>query len=134
MNIYTCIGNLTADPKIRTSQTNDGELTIATFSIAINNGKDLEPLYLNCVAFNQKATLIRDYLTKGSKVGISGALTSRTYEKDGVKGKVFEVIISSIEFLSPKKAEETTDYKGDRTLQENEQEFKDLPTSDDLPF
>lgn len=133
MNIFYGIGNLTKDPTIRTFNTEDGERAVCSFSIAISEGKD-KATFVNCVAFDKKAQLIKDYTYKGFKIAVVGKLQQRTYDKqDGTKNTVLEVIVNDIEFLTPKKEQETTDYVGDRTLEENEEAFKDLPT-DDLPF
>lgn len=97
MDINTVVlsGNLGKAPEIK----NNGELTIATFTIA-NGGWDSKTKqettqWVNIVAFGGSAKIC-EKLNKGNKVIVTGKLRLRSYEKDGVKKFVTEVLANEI--------------------------------------
>ena len=57
----------------------------------------------NVVVFNKLAEICRRVLTKGSKCTILGRIQTRSWETDGVKQYIKEVIANSCEFMEPKK-------------------------------
>lgn len=103
MNVYSCIGNLTADPEIFGYGNNE---TGAHYTVAVNAGKD-KTLFVNCTAYGANAKVAVDYFKKGMKIGISGALLPVEYtSKDGTKHKSFGVRVQSQTFCESKKKEE----------------------------
>ena len=109
MNKVLLIGNLTSEPQLRYTTNNT---PVATFTIAVNrNGvkKDgtKETDFINVVVWNKRAENVKNYLDKGSKVGIVGRLQVRSYQNDkGQNRYVTEVVADEIEFLNTKKPEE----------------------------
>lgn len=107
MNAVHLTGRLTRDPELRT--TNNGNY-VCQFTIAVNRkraGADGEKIadFINCVAWRKTAEVVAKYLTKGKMVAVNGELHSRTYEKDGRKNYVLEVVCDEyggVEFLTPK--------------------------------
>lgn len=77
MNICTFIGNLTKDATTKTRQ--DGT-TYLMFSIAVNEGKGQEKraFYVTCFVTHYSPNLTQ-YLRKGTKVGVSGAISPSAY-------------------------------------------------------
>ena len=78
------IGNLTADPEIRTMP--NGE-QVANFSIALNekykakDGNVVENVeYVRIVLYRRLAEIAGQYLTKGSQVYIEGRLKTRKWQ------------------------------------------------------
>lgn len=51
------------------------------------------------VFFNKLAEIAGEYLKKGSKVYIEGSLRTRSYEKDGQKHYVTEIVASDLQML-----------------------------------
>lgn len=104
-NNVVFIGRLTRDPEIKVVG-NDNK--VCNFSLArnrsYNKDKDHpEADFIDCVAWNKTAELIGKYFHKGSRMGVAGELQTRTYDdNNGVKRKVVEIIVNSIEFLDPK--------------------------------
>ena len=92
------IGNLTKD--VETKQTQNGN-QIAKFCVAVQRPykKDTADFF-DVVAYNKLGELCSQYLSKGRKVAVVGYMTTRTYEKDGITRKVYEVVGEDIEFLS----------------------------------
>lgn len=103
------IGNLTADPVLRSTQ--DGK-QVATFTVAVNekrNGKDYATFY-NCSAWEKRAEPIVKYLTKGSKVYVDGKVSARAYKtKDGEQRASLDLNVSTCEFLDTAKRGEAYD-------------------------
>lgn len=109
MNQVLLIGRLTKDPDVRYTQS---QTAVARFSVAINrgkdkDGKDLGADYPNVVCFGKTAELVEKYLGKGRLVGITGKITTGSYEKDGKKYYTTDITASHIEFLD--KAVENSD-------------------------
>lgn len=99
INNVTLVGRMAKDCDLRYSPSGTA---IASFTIACNRyGKD-EADFINCVAFKKTAEALANYTKKGSLVGLTGSIQVRTYEKDGRKIWVTEVLANSIQFLEPK--------------------------------
>ena len=102
MNKVILIGNLTADPELRKTQS---DVSVCTFRIAVqrrftNQQGVREADFINIVTWRQTAELCARYLTKGRKCGVVGMLQTRSYEaQDGTKRHVTEVIADEVEFL-----------------------------------
>ena len=102
MTAITIIGNLTADPELK--YTNSGAawatLTIAstprTYDKTSGDWKDGETLFLRATLWREAAENLTESLTKGTRVIATGKLKSRTYEKDGEKRTVTELDIEEI--------------------------------------
>lgn len=86
MSVNKClfIGNLTADPEIRTMP--NGE-QVANFSIALNekykakDGNIVENVeYVRIVLYRRLAEIAGQYLTRGSQVYIEGRLKTRKWQ------------------------------------------------------
>ena len=100
----TVIGNLTADPELRTI--NDGT-PVAHFTVAstprifdreTKEWKDGETLFLRCSLWRQAAENLVASLKKGTRVIVTGRLRQRTFETtDGnTPGKVIELEVDEI--------------------------------------
>jgi single-strand DNA-binding protein len=102
MNRVVLIGNLTADPELRKTQS---DISVCTFRLAVqrrftNQQGVREADFINIVTWRQTAELCARYLTKGRKCGVSGVLQTRSYEaQDGTKRHVSEVVADEVEFL-----------------------------------
>ena len=101
--IVTVVGNLTADPELRYTQSGlaVANLTIAstprTFDRTSNEWKDGDPLFLRASAWREIAEHIAATLTKGSRVIAQGRLKQRSYEtKEGEKRTTIELELDEI--------------------------------------
>ena len=137
MQRLTLIGNLTADPEIRSTQSGK---TVCVFTIAVNRKKVSEPQtdFFRINAWGNLADVCARYLTKGKKVAVIGELQARTYEDKQGKTKLsLDVSADEVEFLSPK--EDAPKPKKDRENSDGYDHTADLAgftdiRSDDLPF
>jgi single-strand DNA-binding protein len=128
MNKVILIGNLTRDPEL--SQTTGG-IPYCRMPIAVNrnySSADGERVtdFFNIIAWRGLAENCHKYLRKGLKIGVCGSLQTRSYEQDGVKKYITEIVADEIEFLTPKSSQESLEPK----------KIQDIPPieDDDLPF
>lgn len=104
MNKWIGIGNLTRDPEL--SETPNGT-AVCKFTVAVNrnftnaNG-ERECDIINVVAWRSLAENCGRFLSKGKKVSVVGSLQTRSYESNGEKKYVTEIMADEVEFLSPK--------------------------------
>ena len=105
LNSIILMGRLTRDPELRKSS---NDTSIANFTLAIDNPNvdangERGTTFIDGRCFGKVAESVCEHVHKGSKVAITGALTSRSYiAKDGSKRVVYEVQADSVEFLDPK--------------------------------
>ena len=101
--IITVVGNLTADPELRYTQSG---LAVANFTIAstprtfdrqTNDWKDGEALFIRASVWREFAEHVASSLTKGARVIASGRLKQRSYEtKEGEKRTSIELEVDEI--------------------------------------
>lgn len=102
MNSVNIIGRLTKDPEIRYTR---DQTAVATFTVAINRGKDKNGEdrgadFPYVVAYGRTAENCERYLAKGRLVGIQGRLQTGSYKhKDGYTVYTTDVIADRVEFL-----------------------------------
>lgn len=101
--VITIVGNLTADPELRTTR-NGG--AVANFSIAAtprvynsqaNQWEDGQALFLRCSAWRDLASHCAQTLRKGMRVIAQGRLQQCSYQaKDGTNRTVIEMTVDEI--------------------------------------
>src|SRR5664279_3788081 len=99
----TLVGNLTADPELRFTQSGVrvADFTVAStpriFDRASGEWKDGDALFLRCTLWRQPAENVAETLTKGARVIVTGRLKQRSYEtREGEKRTVVEVDVEEI--------------------------------------
>lgn len=101
-NKVLLIGHLGKEPEMKFLPSG---AAVVNFSIACNSkSKDGQEHtdWFDVVAWSKTAELCNQYLVKGSKVFIDGRLSSRSWEKDGVKHYKTEVVANQVVFLDKK--------------------------------
>lgn len=128
------IGNVGQDPIVKAFE-NGGK--VANFSVAdtekgykTKEGKDIpeHTEWFRCVV--RQAGLcgvVEQYIKKGSKIGIVGKLKTREYEDKGEKKIVTELIVESLELLTPKSSTESTPQSSQPMANISEQSDESLP-------
>ena len=103
-NRVQLIGNVGNDPEIKTLENGRklAHVTIATNDKYTNDkGEKVEQTEWHRVtAWGKTAEIIEKYVVKGKEVAIEGKLTHRSYDKNGEKRDVTEVVVSEILLLS----------------------------------
>jgi single-strand DNA-binding protein len=101
--VITVIGNLTADPELRFTQSGAAvaNFTVAstprTFDRQTGEWKDGEALFLRCNIWRQAAENVAESLTRGARVIVSGRLKQRSFEtREGEKRTVVELEVDEV--------------------------------------
>ena len=103
MKQITIAGGIGKDAVIR--RTNDGD-AITGFSVGVNDGygDKKRTIWFDCSIFGKRGEKLADYLTKGSRVVVSGEFGTREYE-----GKTyFTVRVNEIELMGGGERKEST--------------------------
>lgn len=101
INNTVLVGRLTNEVKLRYTPNNQA---VATFTLAVNrpfksqNG-EREADFINCVIWRQQAENLANWAKKGALIGITGRLQVRSYEKNGERRYVTEVIAETVTLL-----------------------------------
>lgn len=79
MKQITVAGGITRDAVTRTTQAGD---SVTGWSVAVDerNGKDKRTLYFDCSLWGKRGEALAQYLTKGSRVAVSGDLSTREHD------------------------------------------------------
>lgn len=112
MNNVNLIGRLANEPDQRT--TNTGKL-VTKFTIAIDHGKDRKADLIFCEAWDKTASLVANYLHKGTQFGAEGSIKTGSYEKDGKKVYTFHVLVHRIHFIGNRSVASTEAATGQAT-------------------
>jgi single-strand DNA-binding protein len=98
MNNVSLIGNLATEVELR----DVGEdKKVAGFLLAVNRGsRDAGADFVWVKAWDRQAELCAEFLAKGQRVGVAGRLQSHSWEEEGKRRTVVEVVGQRIEFLS----------------------------------
>lgn len=129
MNLFVGVGRLTKDPDVRQS----GENKVAKYTLAIDRrGKQEGADFISCVAFGKNAEFVEKYLRKGIKIGVTGTLSTGSYEKNGQKIYTTDVVVRDHEFVESR-SEAQTEHKSAPGGIEG---FMSLPDAmdEELPF
>lgn len=106
MNKIIIIGNLCADPQLRS--TRDG-IAVCSFTVAVNRrqksaeaGKP-DADFFRVTAWRALGESCSKYLAKGRKVAVCGSVSAVPYTaQDGTARASLELTADDVEFLSPK--------------------------------
>ena len=148
VNKVILVASVGKDPEVRMV----GEAKVATFSVATNEKyKDSKTgewkentEWHNIVCWRNTAELAEKYIAKGTQLYIEGKLRTRTWEKDGEKRYVTEIVAENIQFLGKKDSQSAPTQQQRKPLYQQETkrfnttplptDDDDLPEGDGLPF
>ena len=138
MNKVTLIGRITKDLELK----HIGEKNTANvkFNLAVDNyengqkGADFIPV----TVWGKQAENLCKYCGKGSQIAVNGALKIRSYDKDGVKKYITEVLadnFNGIEFLSKSNSAGESNSNTGNSGYDSNSNWEGAPVDDgDLPF
>lgn len=100
-------GNLASDPTI--GSTPDGT-NYLNFSIAVHNSIfnkkeekwEKQTDFFKCALYGSRTEFFMKILKKGSRVNVTGKLRQSTWEKDGQKQSLVDILVNEIEPLDSK--------------------------------
>lgn len=143
VNKWYGIGNLGRDPE--TKQFSGGS-SVTNFSLACEEKwtdkatgeKKSKTDWINCQAWGKLGEICAQYLKKGQQIFVSGRLSVRSYEKDGEKKYITEIILSEMKMLGGKQESQQTQQQSTKTQQQQAepeaQKTGDSVPEDDIPF
>lgn len=134
MNKIFLIGNTTKDPE---SGTTSSGVPYCKFTIAVNRKFEKDKTdFINIVTWRGIAETCSKYVKKGRKLGVVGSLQIDSYEKDGSKRTVVQVVADEVEFLSSGASESTQDKPQERKSGKKSSVLPadEVPDPNDLPF
>lgn len=116
INNVVLVGRLTKDIELRKTQSG---LSVASFTIACDrrlsqeqkNNNEQSADFISCVAWRGSADFLGNYAHKGDTVGVEGRIQTRSYDRDGQKVYVTEIIANSVSILhstQPRQAQAQT--------------------------
>lgn len=153
INNVVLVGRLTKDVEIRKTQSG---LSVASFTVACDrrlsqeqrNNNEQSADFISCVAWRGSADFLGQYSHKGDTVGVEGRIQTRSYDRDGQKVYVTEIIANNVSILhstQPRQAQAQTQpqqqaqTQNTATTQANDpmedylNGYSDI-NSDELPF
>lgn len=118
VNKVILVGNLGADPEARSTA---GGKAVTELRLATSDGRGEHATteWHRIILWEKQAETAAKYLKKGSKIYVEGRIQTRTFEKDGVKKYITEIVGHSFQMLDAAP-------KGGGAKSES--------VSDDLPF
>ncbi|MEI7503823.1 MAG: single-stranded DNA-binding protein [Paludibacter sp.] len=139
VNKVILVGNVGKDPEVRYLEK---DLAVAKFTLAtsdrartLQNGTQIPERteWHNIVAWRGLADVAEKYIRKGTQLYVEGKIQTRTWEKDGVKHYITEILAETINLLG-KKPEHTEALTTVVTSTSNDAVESAPPVEDDLPF
>ena len=99
-NHVVMIGRLTRDPELKTVQ----EYQKCSFTLAVNRSfakdeAEKEADFFQVVTWGKLAEICQNYVQKGRLVLVEGRLQTRSYDKNGQKQYVTEVVAEKLQIL-----------------------------------
>ena len=135
INKVILLGNLGADPELRTTAGGDA---VATISIATsdswkdkNTGEEQQKTeWHRVVFFRRMAEVVGQYLKKGSSVYIEGQLQTNSYEDKNTAEKKYstQIVARDMQMLGSRNNSETQSNSSE------ESSMDQTPMDDEIPF
>lgn len=122
MNNCTFVGRLGADAQIKDLE---GGKKVLSFSIAVDDGKDRPPVWLDCSRWSEK-NAVAEYMKKGTQVAVSGNVGIRKWET----GATLTLRVTDIRLLGGSKEE----YSAQPTASNPIHQPAPIEPIDDLSF
>ena len=132
MNKVILMGRSVKDADVKYSQ-GANPMAIASITLAVDRKfkKDGEQTadFINCKAFGKTAEVIEKYVTKGTKIAVTGRIQTGSYtNKDGVKVYTTDVMIEDLEFCESKGNNQSSAPKN------SGDDFMTIPDGNDADF
>lgn len=101
MNKVILSGRLTKDAELRYTPGKGTPITQVSFAVENYNAntKEKGADFINLVVFGKQAELLATYSGKGKRIEVAGSIRGRSYEKDGIKKYITEVIVRDLELI-----------------------------------
>lgn len=141
VNKVILVGNVGKDPEVRYL---DSGYAVATITLAtsergytLQNGTQVPERteWHQIIAWRGLAEIVEKYVKKGSQLYVEGKITTRSWEKDGIKRYSTEIVAENIELLGKRPETGTVSSQGPQPNRAAQQPgFAQGEDPDDLPF
>ncbi|MDT2600388.1 single-stranded DNA-binding protein [Enterococcus hulanensis] len=151
INNVVLVGRLTKDPDLKYTASGT---TVSTFTLAVNRNftnqsGNREADFINCVIWRKSAETLANYAKKGTLLGVTGRIQTRSYEnQQGQRVYVTEVVAENFQLLESRSTNEQrknndmNNFDGQGMSNKNNDKYTGDPFSgssidssdDDLPF
>ncbi len=101
MNKCLFSGRTTAEPELKYLPNGTAA---CSFTLAVRrdfkdkSSGEYESDFFNCIAYGKTGELIGEYVKKGNLFPVWGRVQNRSYEKDGIKRYITEIIVEGFDF------------------------------------
>lgn len=136
MNKVILLGRLVREPELKTTPNG---MSVCRISVAVqrkfknaDGGYDTD--FINCTAFKNTAEFISTHFKKGQQIVVCGSLQVSSYEKNGEKRYLTDVVVNEAEFAGSKPNQQNNNNQTDESVANIMDGFIPMPNSDDLPF
>lgn len=137
VNKVILMGRLTKAPEIRYSQSVN-PIAIARYTLAVNRRfkKQGEPEadFINVIAFGKAAEFAEKYFKKGQMISVVGRLQVRSWDDNGQKRWITDVVIEEQHFAESKAAYEAHQNKTTSNDAEGFYPIDESIEDEELPF
>lgn len=130
INNVVLVGRLTRDPELKFTPNG---AAVATFTLAVNRNftnqsGQREADFINCVIWRKPAETLANYAKKGTLLGVTGRIQTRSYDNpQGQRVYVTEIVAETFQLM------ESKDVSEQRANESNETAEKSKPTPPPLP-
>jgi len=141
VNKVILVGRLGKDPEIRNFESGG---MIANFTMATSETfkdkttgekREITDWHNISIGRPQLAEIAQKYVHKGDLLYVEGKLRTRSWEKDGQKKYITEVLVDNFTMLSPKKNSDTSPSEGySSPAAKSDSMPAESGGTDDLPF
>lgn len=134
LNRVMLLGNLGADPDLRSTQSGQSvlNLRLATSASYLDKNKQRQEHteWHSVVVWGNRATALGKFLTKGMRIFIEGSLKTSSYnDRDGNKRYRTEIVASNVILAGGGKGQSRDDSRDD-----GREDEAPAPENDGLPF
>lgn len=130
INNVVLVGRLTRDPELKFTPNG---AAVATFTLAVNRNftnqsGQREADFINCVIWRKPAETLANYAKKGTLLGVTGRIQTRSYDNpQGQRVYVTEIVAETFQLM------ESKDVSVQYANESNETAEKSKPTPPPLP-
>ena len=108
INQVTLVGRLTKDPDLKV--TPEGvylcNITLAVNRQYRNQKGEVDTDFVHCTLWRKTAENTSTFCKKGSLIGITGRIQTRSYDQQGKRMYVTEVVAENVRFIGPRREDE----------------------------
>lgn len=140
MNKVILMGRVTRDPECRKGAENT--TTVARYTLAVDrryktdDGASAD--FISCVTFGKNAEFVEKYITKGTKIAVTGRIQTGSYKNnEGKTVYTTDIVVEDHEFAESKKTDGASSAPAAAPAQKTDpNKFMNVPDGidEELPF